>query len=274
MKEILLRALIGGVVVSAFALLGSVLKPMRFAGLFGAAPSVALASLGLTVASHGKLYGSLQGRSMVGGAIAFLVYAYCVCVVMMSTSRLRWPQPRYCSLCGRLRRLAFGSSGYDRREMRIRFDLSKLRQTTWYEYALRFLFGGAISAVAAVISKKFGPEVGGLFLAFPAIFPSGATLIEKHEREKKERKGLHGTIRGRTAAGVDAAGAAMGACGLVAFAVLAWKLLPYYATWAVLLGATLIWLGVSVSIWASCGRLSRLRRKRRPKELIHSARQL
>ena len=83
MKEILLRALIGGVVVSAFALLGSVLKPMRFAGLFGAAPSVALASLGLTVASHGKLYASLQARSMVGGAIAFLVYAYCVCVVMM-----------------------------------------------------------------------------------------------------------------------------------------------------------------------------------------------
>lgn len=83
MKEILLRALIGGVVVSAFALLGSVLKPMRFAGLFGAAPSVALASLGLTVASHGKLHASLQGRSMVGGAIAFLVYAYCVCVVMM-----------------------------------------------------------------------------------------------------------------------------------------------------------------------------------------------
>lgn len=158
--------------------------------------------------------------------------------------------------------------------MRIRFDLSKLRQTTWYEYALRFLFGGAISAVAAVISKKFGPEVGGLFLAFPAIFPSGATLIEKHEREKKERKGLHGKVRGRMAAGVDAAGAAMGACGLAVFAVLAWKLLPTHATWAVLLGATLAWLGVSVSIWASCGRLSRLRRKRRLKKLIHSARQL
>ena len=83
MKEILLRALIGGVVVSAFALLGSVLKPMRFAGLFGAAPSVALASLGLTVASHGKLYASLQARSMLGGTIEFIAYAYCVCVVML-----------------------------------------------------------------------------------------------------------------------------------------------------------------------------------------------
>jgi predicted lysophospholipase L1 biosynthesis ABC-type transport system permease subunit len=150
--------------------------------------------------------------------------------------------------------------------MRIRFDPSKLRQARWYEYALRFLFGGAISAIAAVISKKFGPQVGGLFLAFPAIFPAGATLIEKHEREKKERKGLHGKIRGRTAAGVDAAGAAMGACGLLVFAVLAWKLLPNHATWAVLAGTTLAWLGVSVSIWAACGKLRHFRRKFRPSQ--------
>jgi hypothetical protein len=97
--------------------------------------------------------------------------------------------------------------------MKIRFDPSALRQTRWYEYAARFLFGGAISAIAAMISKKFGPQIGGLFLAFPAIFPSSATLIEKHQREKKERKGLHGTIRGRLAAGVDAAGQQRDASG-------------------------------------------------------------
>jgi len=62
-----------------------------------------------------------------------------------------------------------------------------------------------------MIAKKFGPEVGGLFLAFPAIFPATATLLEKHEKQKKQRKGLNGTKRGRLAAGVDAAGAAMGA---------------------------------------------------------------
>ena len=81
--EILLRAVNGGVVVSAFALLGDVFQPKRFAGLFGAAPSVALASLGLAMASNGKLYAALEARSMVGGGIAFFVYAYCVCVVMM-----------------------------------------------------------------------------------------------------------------------------------------------------------------------------------------------
>ena len=34
-------------------------------------------------------------------------------------------------------------------------------------------------------AKRYGPGVAGLFLAFPAIFPAGATLIEKHEKEKK-----------------------------------------------------------------------------------------
>jgi hypothetical protein len=34
------------------------------------------------------------------------------------------------------------------------------------------------------------PVVGGLFLAFPAIFPASATLIEKHVRERKEKAGL------------------------------------------------------------------------------------
>jgi hypothetical protein len=39
------RAVSGGILVSAFAVLGDVLKPKRFAGLFAAAPSVALATL-------------------------------------------------------------------------------------------------------------------------------------------------------------------------------------------------------------------------------------
>jgi hypothetical protein len=43
--EYVARFLIGGFVVSAFALLGDLLRPKSFAGLFGAAPSVALATL-------------------------------------------------------------------------------------------------------------------------------------------------------------------------------------------------------------------------------------
>ena len=68
--------------ISAFSSLSDVLKPKSFAGLFGAAPSVALATIGLTVATEGAAYAALEARSMIGGAIAMLVYAYLVMQVM------------------------------------------------------------------------------------------------------------------------------------------------------------------------------------------------
>ena len=83
MTELLLRALIGGAVVSLFALIGDLLKPKRFAGLFGAAPSVALATLGLTIVTKGKDYAAIETRSMIGGAVAFFIYACLVCWIMM-----------------------------------------------------------------------------------------------------------------------------------------------------------------------------------------------
>jgi hypothetical protein len=54
-----------------------------------------------------------------------------------------------------------------------------------------------------------------LFLAFPAVFCASATLIEKHERDRKQKAGLPGTRRGRQA---DALGAAIGSFGLLGFA--------------------------------------------------------
>ena len=144
--------------------------------------------------------------------------------------------------------------------MKVHVDASALRRTSWSEYGMRFLFGGAITAAAAVIAKKFGPGVGGLFLAFPAIFPASATLIEKHEGQKKERKGLHGTSRGRAAAGIEAAGAAIGGIGLIFFAILVWRLLPSLSTWTVLGIATLAWLAVSVTLWATCEKMRNVRR--------------
>ena len=87
MKEIVLRFVIGGIVVSSFAVLGDLFKPKSFAGLFGAAPSVALATLGLTVASSGKWYAATEGRSMIAGAIAFFVYASWISSLTM---RYKW----------------------------------------------------------------------------------------------------------------------------------------------------------------------------------------
>lgn len=131
----------------------------------------------------------------------------------------------------------------------IKFDMSMLAQGRWQEYALRFVAGGAITAAAGLIAKEFGPGIGGLFLAFPAIFPASATLVEKHERERKEEEGVQGAERGRQAASLDAAGAAMGSLGLLVFALLVWKLLPVLTAWIVLPLATIVWLGVSMMVW-------------------------
>jgi Protein of unknown function (DUF3147) len=133
--------------------------------------------------------------------------------------------------------------------MRVKINFAAVKQTKWHEYAIRFAFGGLITVATGIIAKKFGPGVGGLFLAFPAIFPASATLVEDHEKEKKQRVGIDGTVRGRNAASLDARGAAMGSVGLIAFAVIAWQFLPGHRVWLVLAGATLAWLIVSVVLW-------------------------
>jgi len=83
LKEVLIRFVVGGTVVSFFAILGDLLKPKSFAGLFGAAPSVALATLALTIADRGRFYDATEARSMILGAIAFFIYAWCVSLVLM-----------------------------------------------------------------------------------------------------------------------------------------------------------------------------------------------
>lgn len=78
MVELLIRFLAGGVVVSFFAMLGDVLRPKSFAGLFSAAPSVALATLTLTIHSNGKAFAAHEAQTMLLGAAAFLLYAVLV----------------------------------------------------------------------------------------------------------------------------------------------------------------------------------------------------
>jgi hypothetical protein len=84
MAQLVFRFFVGGLVVSLFAVLGDVLKPKSFAGLFGAAPSVALATLSLTVLSEGKDYAATEARSMIVGAAAFFVYASLCTQVLMN----------------------------------------------------------------------------------------------------------------------------------------------------------------------------------------------
>lgn len=133
--------------------------------------------------------------------------------------------------------------------MVIILDIGALKRTQWHEYLIRFVLGGLITAVTGLLASQFGPVVGGLFLAFPAIFPASATLLEKHERDKKRRAGITLTIRGRLAAALDARGAVMGAFGGMAFAMIAWKSLRHWGLGATLLLALTGWFAVSSLLW-------------------------
>jgi hypothetical protein len=83
MTDLVLRFLIGGLVVSLFALLGDIFRPKSFAGLFGAAPSIALATLDLTIHHNGKLYAAIEARSMIAGAVAMAACAATVSWVLL-----------------------------------------------------------------------------------------------------------------------------------------------------------------------------------------------
>jgi uncharacterized membrane protein (GlpM family) len=81
--ELIARFVIGGAIVSFFAVIAEVCRPKSFAGLFGAAPSVALTTLGIAILQHGKEYAAIEARSMVCGAIAFFIYAAVASWVLM-----------------------------------------------------------------------------------------------------------------------------------------------------------------------------------------------
>jgi hypothetical protein len=132
--------------------------------------------------------------------------------------------------------------------MIVQLRLSALRRTSRREYLLRFVLGGVTTVVAGLIAAAFGPVVGGVFLAFPAIFPASATLIEKHVRERKEKAGLPGSRRGKEAAALDAIGAALGSFGLAAFGAVVWLTIGRLAALA-LVPAAATWIVVAVGAW-------------------------
>ena len=130
----------------------------------------------------------------------------------------------------------------------VGFDWAKATRVKPTEMGVRLGFGALVALVAAGIGSLAGPKVGGLFLAFPAIFPASATLIEKHVRERKEKARLPGARRGKEAAALDAAGAALGSFGLAAFGLVIWLMIVQSPAWALVLAAA-SWLAVAVLAW-------------------------
>jgi hypothetical protein len=133
--------------------------------------------------------------------------------------------------------------------MIIGFNPGAVKSTSLSDNLVRFSLGGGITVVAALIAARYGPVIGGLFLAFPAIFPCSATLVAKREKQKKQRVGCDGTNRGRLAAALDARGTCLGCFGLLAFAAVVWRMLPAHSLTLTLIAATVAWTSVSILLW-------------------------
>jgi hypothetical protein len=89
---------------------------------------------------------------------------------------------------------------------------AKLREPPVRDWVIRFAFGAGVSALAAIVTKVWGPATGGMFLAFPAILLASLTLVAKEEGAHRARE--------------DARGAALGALGLVGFGIVVWSTTP------------------------------------------------
>jgi hypothetical protein len=82
MEQYLIRFVVGGLMVSAFATVGDVVRPKSFAGLFGAAPSIAIATLLIALFKQGPSYIAIEGRSMILGGAALAVYSLVSCQLL------------------------------------------------------------------------------------------------------------------------------------------------------------------------------------------------
>lgn len=138
---------------------------------------------------------------------------------------------------------------------------SALKEGRWFEYVARFALGGAATVVTGIIGSRYGASVGGLFLGLPAIFCASATLIEKHEIRRKREAGFDGRRRGQEAAALDAAGATLGALGMLAFAIVFTATVERSIA-AAFVGASLAWLIVAITAWSVREKIRSARRDR------------
>ncbi|MDB4942050.1 MAG: hypothetical protein JWP97_1584 [Labilithrix sp.] len=109
-----------------------------------------------------------------------------------------------------------------------------LTKSKWWEHLLRFVFGGLVTVGAGLVAQKWGPHVGGLFLAFPSILPASLTLVKRHD--------------GRSQAVHDARGARIGAAAMAVFALTVVALVGRSGGLALAI-AGVVWLAASVLGW-------------------------
>lgn len=220
--EIVLKALVGGALVVAFAVLAETLSPKRFAGVFAAAPTIAVGSLAITVAFSGSSDARRACAGMVAGAAGFIAYCSLAPHAVGRLGALRGSAITLTAWVGTVAVVLPAMATFpvakaaaaiahkpvrrptENMRPRLRCDPGKLREVKPREALIRFGFGAGTSAVAGFISSWAGPFIGGALLAFPAILLASLTLVADEE--------------GEAAARDDARGARAGAVGLLCFA--------------------------------------------------------
>jgi hypothetical protein len=123
----------------------------------------------------------------------------------------------------------------DRLAEQPKLDIAELRKTPRRDLVIRFLAGAVTSVVSGVTTIAFGPRVGGVLLAFPAILAASLTLIEQQEDGVEARE--------------DARGAIAGGCAMAMFALVAELTLGHVAGGLALVIAAAAWIAVAFGLY-------------------------
>ncbi|HYZ54832.1 MAG TPA: DUF3147 family protein [Streptosporangiaceae bacterium] len=257
---ICLKAVNGGLFVALFAVLGEILEPKRFAGIFGAAPSIALANLLMTVLGKGETAARDASTGMIAGAVAMVVACAAAIPAVrrwgaVRGSLLLWGVWLVAGAAGALvatggahlmsgtgmpagREASHGRPGKgaakdDSGGRLFAADLGALRETRLRDLAVRFAFGAAISIVAGLVGVLAGQRAGGVLLASPAILPATLTMIEREENHR--------------AAVTETQGSVPGAVALVVFAAVSATTIKLVPVGAALLSALAAWIAVAIA---------------------------
>lgn len=251
---ICLKAADGGLFVALFAVLGEMMEPKRFAGIFGASPAVALANLLVIALVMGDAAARSAATGMIAGAVALAV----ACAATVPAVR-RWGAIRGSALLWgvwilvagagtipvtgaagaigtglpaghrilRHRRDPGRTAGRNGRRL-FAVDLQSVREIRPGALAVRFAFGAAVSVVAGLVGVFAGQRAGGVMLAAPAVLPAALTMIEKQE--------------GRGPAVTEVQGSVPGAVALIGFSVVAAASTARLPLAGALLGALGTWI--------------------------------
>jgi len=117
---------------------------------------------------------------------------------------------------------------------------------------------GTLGCCAASEAANNDTSTSPAFIATPNLsetqpYSECASLVENHERQRKQAQDLIGTCRAREAAGAAAVGAAMGSFGLIAFACCASWWLPSHQPILVIAAATAAWAVIAaMGVEAQC----------------------